>query len=61
MSISESRVVSKQFASDFELVAGHYELKKHGEYETAKQVARNDLPNAEICFLELAKQIREAA
>lgn len=53
--------VTKQFADDFELVATHYYLKKHGEYDIAKQIARDDLENAIQCYAEMARQIREVA
>lgn len=53
--------VSKQFFDDFELVAAHYELKKHGEYDLAKDLARKDLDNAIVCYAAMAKQLRESA
>ena len=57
--MSNSKYVSRQFVQDFELVAAHYNLKELGEYETAKDLARNDLENAVICYSELAKDIRK--
>lgn len=59
LTVCASKVVSKQFADDFELVTNAYKLKELGEYELAKEVARNDLENAIPCFAEMAKQIRE--
>lgn len=58
---SKPVVVSQGFVDDFELVAAHYELKKHGEYDLAKDLARKDLDNAIVCYAEMAKQIRESA
>lgn len=52
--------VGRKFAEDFELVAAHYKLRETGEYELAKQAARDDLENAVVCFADMAKQIREA-
>lgn len=50
--------VTKQFAEDFELVAEHYGLKKYGEYEEAKQAARNDLEAAQVSFAAMAREIK---
>lgn len=57
MSTSEVKV-TKQFQQDFMLVAKHYMLEELGELETAKQAARGDMENAEICYAAMAKEIR---
>ena len=57
--MSNSKYVPPEFIKDFELVAKYYQLKQNGEYEEAKDTARKDLPNAIICYKELAKFIRE--
>lgn len=49
--------VSKAFVADFEKVAAHYELRKLGQYDDAKQAARNDLDAAMVCFAEIARSI----
>lgn len=54
MSASKPLVVPKQFADDFEAVAIRYNLRDLGEYETAKQAARQDLESAVVCFAALA-------
>ena len=46
------------FYSDFELVATHYKLREIGEYEEAKEAAKNDLPNARICYHAIANSLR---
>lgn len=56
--MSDSKIVSKQFVTDFETVASHYRLKELGEYEIAKQCARNDLENAQVSFALMAEKIR---
>lgn len=57
MSTSEIKA-TKKFKADFMLVAKHYMLAELGELETAKQAARNDMANAEICYAAMAKEIR---
>lgn len=47
-----------RFVEDFELVATHYQLREHGEYETAKRAARQDLDAAIGTFSTLAEEIR---
>lgn len=59
--MSASKRATREFVSDFELVATHYQLRELGEYETAKQVARNDLDNAVPCFAAMAAHIRDVA
>lgn len=59
MSISKAVKVPPQFAEDFDLVADHYCLREQGEYETAKEVARNDLASAIEAFESMANQIRK--
>jgi hypothetical protein len=56
--VSDSKIVSRAFAEDFEIVAKHYGLRELGEYETAKAIARNDLENAIPCYAEMAKFVR---
>lgn len=56
MSLSKSKA-SKQFVDDFALVAKHYMLAEHGELELAKQMARDDMANAEISYRALANEI----
>lgn len=53
MSISEVKA-TKQFQQDFMLVAKHYKLAELGELEIAKQAARGDMENAEICYAAMA-------
>lgn len=51
-----SKIVPRQFHDDFEAVAERYNLRELGEYEEAKQAARNDLDNAIITFSKMAKE-----
>jgi len=51
--------VPPKFVKDFEAVAAHYNLKALGEYDQAKEAARNDLENAITCYAHLAAEIRE--
>ena len=51
--------VSKAFVADFEKVATHYELRKLGQYDDAKQAARNDLDNAQATYAALSEDIRK--
>ncbi len=37
---------SRQFVADFEAVAVRYKLRELGEYEAARNIARNDLDSA---------------
>lgn len=50
--------VPQQFVTDFELVAEHYQLREHGEYEQAKQAARDNLENAITCYAAIAASLR---
>ena len=50
------KAVPRQFVTDFELVATRYNLRELGEYEQAKEAARRDIENAEICFSAMAKE-----
>lgn len=52
-----SRIVPKQFVDDFEKVAEHYQLKQLGEYDQAKQLARDDIEQAIICYSQIAKTL----
>lgn len=56
--MSSSSRVPPQFVDDFELVAKHYKLKEMGEYDLAKDVARQDIEQAIIAFASVAAQIR---
>ncbi len=56
MLLSKTKV-SKTFAANFEVVAAHYRLKELGEIEEAKNAAREDIENAEVCYALLAKEI----
>lgn len=56
MSGSNRVTVNKQFVADFETVAARYNLRELGEYEQAKEAARRDIENAEICFSAMAKE-----
>lgn len=47
-----------EFVADFIVVAKHYLLEELGELELAKQMARDDMANAEICYSALANEIR---
>lgn len=49
-------MASRQFVADFEAVAARYNLRELGEYEAAKEAARRDLENAEVCFAAMAKE-----
>lgn len=51
---SKNVMASKQFVANFEAVAERYKLRELGEYELAKQAARRDLENAEVCFAAMA-------
>lgn len=55
MSISRA---PRQFAEDFELVAEHYQLREHGEYERAKAAARDNMQNAITCYTAIANRLR---
>lgn len=54
--MSDFKTVPKHFVTDFEAVAERYNLRELGEYETAKQAARNDLENAITTFAKLSKE-----
>lgn len=56
MQTSKKVTVSQQFVNDFETVATRYNLRELGEYEKAKDAARRDIENAEICFSAMAKE-----
>ncbi len=49
---------SKQFVENFMLVAEYYEFEAHGELEEAKQGARDDMEQAEICYASIAEHVR---
>lgn len=51
---SKPVTVSQQFVDGFEAVAARYNLRELGEYEAAKEAARRDLENAEVCFSAMA-------
>lgn len=57
--IVEPVKVTAQFASDFELVATHYNLRQLGEYDAARNAARNDIENAMPTYAALAEEIRK--
>lgn len=42
--------------ADFEAVATRYNLRELGEYEEARNIARNDLDSAIECFTAMAKE-----
>lgn len=52
---------TRQFVDDFEVVANYYGLHESGEYELAKQVARDDLENAVPCYARMAELVRALA
>lgn len=56
MQTSNRKTVSQKFVDDFETVATRYNLRELGEYEQAKEAARRDIENAEICFSAMAKE-----
>ena len=56
MSVSDA--VPRSFKNDFELVATYYGIRSSGEYEQAKQAARNDLQNAITTFAAIAAEIQ---
>jgi len=51
---------NRQLVQDFDLVAEHYGLKELGEYDEARQAARNDIESAKICFAAMAAKIRQS-
>ena len=51
-------MANKQFVENFMLVADYYMFEAHGELEEAKQIARDDMENAEICYASLAEHVR---
>ena len=53
--------VPPRFVADFELVATRYQLRECGEYDEAKEAARNDIDAAMTTFAALAGQVQEAA
>lgn len=55
MRISERITVSEKFLADFEAVCTRYNLTAE-EREEAKQAARRDLENAQVCFAALARE-----
>ena len=59
MSDGNRVTVSKQFVADFEAVALRYNLRELGEYEAARNIARNDLDSAIECFTSMANAIRK--
>lgn len=50
-------MATKQFVDNFKLVSGHYMLSG-SEVEEAKQCARDNMADAEICYQALADEIR---
>lgn len=54
-----SLAVPPRFVTDFDLVADYYNLKSLGQYDEAKQAARNDLENAITTYAALATEIRQ--
>jgi hypothetical protein len=58
MPVSRRVTVTQQFSDDFELVATRYNLRELGEYELARNAARNDLDSAIACFAALADEVR---
>ena len=59
MSGSKPVTATREFADDFQLVAKNYKLSELGELETAKQCARDDMPNAIVSYAAMAKEIRK--
>jgi hypothetical protein len=51
-------LTKRQLIEDFETVAEFYGLCACGEYDIAKQVARDDIESAKVCFADLANRIR---
>lgn len=56
MGLSGVVIVSRKFVADFETVATRYNLRELGEYEAARNIARNDLDSAIECFTAMAKE-----
>ena len=46
------------FQADFELVAAHYKLREHGEYDQALDSAKRDVANAKVCYAAIANSLR---
>jgi hypothetical protein len=47
-----------QFQADFELVAAHFELERHGEYDQALDAAKLDKVGAVRCYAAIAASLR---
>ena len=47
-----------QFQADFELVAAHFELERHGEYDQALGAAKLDKVGAVRCYAAIAASLR---
>lgn len=54
---SEQVAAPVQFVENFETVAAHYGLIESGEYESAKQAARDNVDEAIKTFASLAAEI----
>lgn len=59
MGLSGVVIVSRKFVADFETVAAHYNLRELGEFELAKEAARQDLEAAQETFAAIAAEIRK--
>ena len=53
---SKTVMATKQFVTDFEAVAAHYNLKALGEYDDARNAARADLEAAITTYRSLAQE-----
>lgn len=51
-------VAPRQFHEDFEIVATHYKLRELGEYDAAKQAARDNLESAITTYATLSNEVR---
>lgn len=52
---------ANKFQADFELVAEHFRLREHGEYEQALEVAKLDKVGAMRCYAAIAASLRKDA
>lgn len=52
---------ASSFQADFELVAEHFRLREHGEYEQALEVAKMDKAGAIRCYASIAASLRKDA
>lgn len=54
----KAEATQSKFQADFELVAEHFRLREHGEYEQALETAKLDRAGAVRCYASIAASLR---